>query len=82
VVALLQQVPDSITPTIIEITPEATRPLTMIDVTVAAFGLTGVIMGAAVIAGLLAGAIFIWYRGRRPVSTIEARGGEHNLFRV
>lgn len=81
-VALLQQVPDSITPTIIEITPEATRPLTMIDVTVAAFGLTGVIMGAAVIAGLLAGAIFIWYRGRRPVSTIEARGGEHNLFRV
>lgn len=79
---LLQQVPDSITPTIIEITPEATRPLTMIDVTVAAFGLTGLIMGAAVVAGLLAGAIFIWYRSRRPVSTIEARGGEHNLFRA
>lgn len=79
---MLQQVPDAITPTIIEITPEATRPLTMIDVTVAAFGLTGVIMGAAILAGLLAGALFIWYRGRRPISTIEARGGEHNLFRA
>ena len=80
---LLQQtVPDSITPTIIEVTPEATRPLTMIDVAVAAFGLTGFIMGAALIAGLLAGVLFIWYRSRRPVSTIEARGGEHNLFRA
>lgn len=77
-----QAVPDSITPTIIDIASEATRPLTMIDVAVAAFGLTGVIMAAAVVAGLLAGVLFIWYRGRRPVSTIEARGGEHNLFRV
>jgi hypothetical protein len=81
-VLLQQTVPDAITPTIIEITPEATRPLTMIDVAVAAFGLTGVIMVAALVAGLAAGVLIIWYRGRRPVSTIEARGGEHNLFRA
>jgi uncharacterized membrane-anchored protein len=49
---------------------------------VAAFGLTGVIMAAALVAGLLAGALFIWYRRRRPASTIEARGHEHNLFRA
>ena len=54
----------------------------MIQVTVAAFGLTGVIMGAAIVAGLVAGALFIWYRRRRPASTIEARGGEHNFFRA
>ena len=53
----------------------------MIQVAVAAFGLTGVIMAAAVVAGLLAGALFIWYRTRRPASTIEARDYEHNYFR-
>ena len=54
----------------------------MIQVAVAAFGLTGVIMGAAVVAGLAAGALFIWYRRGRPATTIEARGGEHNFFRA
>jgi membrane associated rhomboid family serine protease len=53
----------------------------MIQVAVAAFGLTGVIMASAAVAGLLAGALFIWYRRRRPASTIEARGHEHNFFR-
>lgn len=53
----------------------------MIDVSVAAFGLTGVIMAAAIVAGLIAGATYIWYRSRRPITTIEARGG-HNLFRT
>jgi hypothetical protein len=73
-----------ITPTIIveDMPPDASASIDMIQVAVAAFGLTGVIMGAALVAGLLAGALFIWYRRRRPASTIEARGGEHNLFRA
>ena len=71
-----------ITPTIIEVIKEPTDTIDMIQVTVAAFGLTGVIMGAAVVAGFAAGAIFIWYRRRGPASTIEARGGEHNFFRA
>jgi hypothetical protein len=72
-----------ITPTIVvENTPEPTASIDMIQVAVAAFGLTGFIMAAALAAGLVAGALFIWYRRRRPVSTIEARGGEHNLFRA
>ncbi len=54
----------------------------MVDVAVAAFGVTGIIMAAAVIAGLSAGALFIWFRSKRAVSTIEARGHQHNLFRA
>lgn len=76
------QPPDAITPTIIHIVTDPPAPeLSMIDVAVAAFGLIGVIMAAAVVAGLLAGALFIWYRSRRPITLIEARGGQHNLFR-
>jgi len=68
--------------TIVQIAPEQpARELSMIDVSVAAFGLTGVIMGAAVVAGLVAGVTYIWYRSRRAITTIEARGG-HNLFRA
>ncbi|MEO7133106.1 MAG: hypothetical protein ABI024_02695 [Vicinamibacterales bacterium] len=68
--------------TIVQIAPEQpARELSMIDVSLAAFGLTGVIMGAAVVAGLVAGVTYIWYRSRRAVTTIEARGG-HNLFRT
>ena len=72
-----------ITPTIVQIVPEqAATEVTMIDVALAAFGVTGVIMVAAVIAGLSAGALFIWYRSRRAVSIIEERGHQHNLFRA
>jgi hypothetical protein len=71
-----------ITPTIIEVVQEPTASIGMIQVAVAAFGLTGVIMVGAVLAGLLAGATFIWYRRQRPISTIEARGHEHYLFRA
>jgi hypothetical protein len=74
--------PDAITPRIIEVVKEPTASIDMIQVAIAAFGLTGVIMAAAVVAGLLAGAAFIWYRRRRPATTIEARGGEHNYFRA
>jgi hypothetical protein len=72
----------AITPTIIEVVEEPTAAIDMIQVAVAAFELTGVIMGGAVAAGLLAGALFIWYRRRRAASTIEARGYEHNFFRA
>lgn len=74
--------PDAITPRIIEIVREPTAPIDMIQVAIAAFGLTGLIMASAAVAGLLAGALFIWYRRRRPASTIEARGHEHNFFRA
>lgn len=67
--------------TIIEVVKEPTSSIDMIHVALAAFGLTGVIMAAALVAGLVAGAVFIWYRRRRPATTIEARGGQHNLFR-
>ena len=71
-----------ITPRIIEVVREPpSGSIDMIQVAVAAFGLTGVIMAAAVVAGLLAGVLFIWYRTRRPASTIEARKYEHNFFR-
>jgi uncharacterized membrane-anchored protein len=78
------QVPDAVTPTvtIVEVVDRATPGLSMSDVAVGAFGLTGVIMAAAVVAGLLAGALFIWYRSRRAITIIEARGGQHDLFKV
>jgi uncharacterized membrane-anchored protein len=71
------------TVTIVRMAPDEkpARELSMIDVSVAAFGLTGVIMVAALVAGLIAGATYIWYRSRRAVSIIEARGHQHNLFR-
>jgi hypothetical protein len=68
--------------TIVEVVKEPTASIGMIQVAVAAFGLTGVIMIAAVLVGLLAGAAIIWFRRRRPITTIEARGHEHNLFRA
>jgi hypothetical protein len=68
--------------TIVQIAPEEpARELSMIDVSVAAFGLIGVIMVAAIVAGLVAGVAYVWYRSRRAITTIEARGG-HNLFRA
>jgi len=78
------QVPDAITPTvtIVEVVKEPTPGLSMIDVAVGAFGLTGVIMAAAAVAGLLAGVLFIWYRSRRAITIIEARGGQHDFFKA
>jgi uncharacterized membrane-anchored protein len=78
------QIPEASTPTvtIVEVVDAQTPGLSMIDVAVGAFGLTGVIMAAATVAGLLAGALFIWYRSRRAITIIEARGGQHDLFKV
>ena len=73
--------PDAQQVTIVQIAPEEpARELSMIDVSLAAFNLIGAIMAAAVLAGLVAGVTYIWFRSRRAVTTIEARGG-HNLFR-
>ena len=78
------QIPDGPIPTvtIVEVRNPPTPELSMIDVAVGAFGLTGVIMAAAVVAGLLAGVLFIWYRSRRAITIIEARGGQHDLFKA
>lgn len=77
----MQQDPKPLTPTIIHIVKDPPAPqLSMIDVSIAAFGLTGVIMVAALAAGLCAGAAYIWYRSRKPITLIEAQGGKHNLF--
>ena len=79
---MIQEQPQAITPTIVQIVPDKPREeIGMVDVAVASFGLTGVIMVAALIAGLVAGAAYIWYRSKRAVSTIEARGNTSNLFR-
>jgi hypothetical protein len=76
------QDPQPITPTIVRVIPDKpAEELSMIDVSVAAFGLTGAIMAAALLAGLIAGAAYIWYRSRRAITMIEARGHQHNLFR-
>ena len=71
------------TVTIVQVAPDqAAKEVGMIDVAVAAFGLTGVIMVAALVAGVAAGALYIWYRSRRAITLIEERGGQHNLFRA
>jgi hypothetical protein len=75
-------VPDAVTPVIVEIVKEPSPSLSMIDVAVAAFGLTGVIMAAAAVAGIAAGILFIWWRSRRPITIIESRGGQHDLFKA
>jgi type II secretory pathway pseudopilin PulG len=70
------------TVTIVQIAPDqAAKEVGMIDVAVAAFGLIGVIMAVALVAGLAAGALYIWYRSKRAITIIEERGG-HNLFRA
>ena len=72
-----------VTVTIVQVDGQArSAELSMIDVAVAAFGLTGVIMVAAIVAGLSAGALFIWYRSKRAITIIEERGHQHNLFRA
>lgn len=53
----------------------------MVDVTVSAFTLTGLVMTAALVAGLLAGVAYVWFRSKRAITVIEARGGNHNFLR-
>jgi hypothetical protein len=76
-------VPDAIpvTPVVRTGIQQPAREVSMIDVAVAAFGLTGVIMAAALVAGVLAGIGYVWFRKRHAVTTIEARGHNHNFLR-
>jgi hypothetical protein len=60
---------------------EPAREVSMIDVTISAFHLTGLIMGGALVAGLLAGVTYVWFRKGRAITTIEARGNNHNFLR-
>ena len=76
-----QQEAQTVTIVQLEADQKPAPELSMIDVSIAAFGLTGVIMVAALVAGLIAGAGYIWYRSRRAITIIEARGHQHNLFR-
>jgi fructose-specific phosphotransferase system IIC component len=71
----------AITPVVRTGIQQPAREVGMIDVAVAAFGLTGAIMVAALVAGLLAGVGFVWFRKRHAVTTIEARGHNHNFLR-
>ena len=77
----MQQEAQTVTIVQLEADQKPAPELSMIDVSVAAFGLTGVIMVAALLAGLVAGAAYIWYRSRRAITIIEERGHQHNLFR-
>ena len=77
----MQQEAQTVTIVQLEADQKPAPELSMIDVSVAAFGLTGVIMVAALLAGLVAGAAYIWYRSRRAITLIEERGHQHNLFR-
>lgn len=70
-----------VTPVIRTGTAPASPEVSMVDVTVAAFGVTGALMAAAVVAGLLAGIGYTWYRAKHAVTTIEARGDNHNFLR-
>ena len=70
-----------ITPVVITGIQQRAPEVGMIEVAVAAFGVIGVIMTAAVIAGLLAGAAYVWYRTRHAVTVIEARGNNPNFLR-
>ena len=63
-------------------TQQPTQEVGMIEVAVAAFGLTGLIMSLALIAGLLAGIAYVWYRTRHAVTVIEANGNNPNFLRT
>lgn len=71
----------SVTPVLRTGVQQPAREVSMIDVTVSAFHLTGFIMGGALIAGLLAGVGYVRFRKGRAITTIEARGNNHNFLR-
>ena len=59
--------------------PPITPEISMADVVLNAVGLTGVIMILAVLAGLLVGAGFIWYRRTRDASAPPTDPGHARL---
>jgi hypothetical protein len=59
--------------------PPVAEEITMADVIVGAFGLTGVIMLSAVIAGAIVGAIFIFIKRRRDAAAPPTDPGHSRL---
>ena len=59
--------------------PPITPEITMADVVVSAFGLTGVIMVLALLAGLLVGAAFIWFKRRQDAEAPPTDPGHAKL---
>jgi|NOAtaT_6_FD_contig_51_3741311_length_452_multi_4_in_0_out_0_1 hypothetical protein len=70
------------TVTIVERIGQPLPKMSTIDVAIGAVGFTSLIIVAAAVAGVVAGALYVWFRSRGPVSIIEARGGKHDLFKV
>ncbi len=75
--------PSPTDPIVVEVIkqPPITPELTMGDVVLGAVGFTGAVMIAAAVAGLLAGALFIWFRRRRN-QAIEFTDPGHARFRI
>jgi hypothetical protein len=61
--------------------PPLTEEITMADVIVSAFGLTGVIMLSALLAGVIVGAIFIWIKRVRDAAAPPTDPG-HSQLRI
>jgi hypothetical protein len=61
--------------------PPVAEEITMADVIVGAFGLTGVIMLSALVAGAIVGAIFIWINRVRDAAAPPA-DREHSRLRM
>jgi hypothetical protein len=52
-------------PIIVQVVEEPAKETTVVDVLIAAFGITGVLTLVAVVAGLLLGGLMVWYRKKR-----------------
>lgn len=61
--------------------PPVAEEITMADVIVGAFGVTGVIMLSALLAGALVGGIFIWIRRMRDAAAQPTDPG-HSRLRI
>jgi membrane protein CcdC involved in cytochrome C biogenesis len=61
--------------------PPVAEEITMADVIVGAFGLTGVIMLSALVVGAIVGAIFIWIKRTRDAAAPPA-DREHSSLRM
>jgi hypothetical protein len=61
--------------------PPVAEEITMADVIVGAFGLTGVIMLSALVAGAIVGAIFIWINRIRDAAAPPS-DREHSRLRM
>ena len=59
--------------------PPVAAEITMADVIVGAFGVTGVIMLSALVAGVVVGAIFIWIKRIRDAATPPADRDDSRL---